>query len=437
MASSSKAFTVDEVIDMIIARDEPEEVCHIKRKKPNDDYKNKPSQEEKRSENSVSRFYGTSRCITLSEAREEIESDENEVRNVTIIPPDKGDEYPTDEEDDFDGQDGLPGDIVGTLEINFELDNYEQDKNDEAIKGVSTNESLKKKGKRKNSESGKNIKKKNNKKDTEKTHYEWTKNVNCFQPLMRNGNVNSFAKVGHLEGKTPFDVWSLLFTPEMVDYITEQTMLYANRDKGDHSFFTTSDEIYKFLGVIIFSGYHHVPSEKNFWSTQPDLQVPFVANEISRNRYHKIKSNIHLADNYNLEKGNKVAKVQPIYDMFNKNLKQFGLLHSKLSIDESMVPYKGLHSIRQYMKAKPIKFGYKLWSLCGDDGYPYHLDIYCGKSNVTHGNYGLGGNVVLSMVDIAEKLGEKTNVEFFFDNFFSSQKLFLEFQKEIFVLRVQ
>lgn len=271
MASSSKAFTVDEVIDMIIARDEPEEVCHIKRKKPNDDYKNKPSQEDKRSENSVSRFYGTSRCITLSEAREEIESDENEVRNVTIIPPDKGDEYPTDEEDDFDGQDGLPGDIVGTLEINFESDIHEEDKNDEAIKSVSTKESLKQKGKRKNSESGKNIKKKNDKKDTEKTHYEWTKNVNCFQPLMRSRSVNSLAKVGHLEGKTPFDVWSLLFTPEMVDYITEQTMLYANRDKGDHSFFTTSDEIYKFLGVIIFSGYHHVPSEKNFWSTQPDL----------------------------------------------------------------------------------------------------------------------------------------------------------------------
>lgn len=98
--------------------------------------------------------------------------------------------------------------------------------------------------------------------------------------------------------------------------------------------------------------------------------MPFVANEISRNRYHKIKSNIHLADNYNLEKGNKVAKVQPIYDMFNKNLKQFGLLHSKLSIDESMVPYKGLHSIRQYMKAKPIKFGYKL---CGH--YVVMMDI--------------------------------------------------------------
>ena len=28
---------------------------------------------------------------------------------------------------------------------------------------------------------------------------------------------------------------------------------------------------------------------------------------------------------------------------------------------------------------KPIRFGYKIWSLCGEDGYPYHLKIYTGK----------------------------------------------------------
>ena len=145
------------------------------------------------------------------------------------------------------------------------------------------------KGKGKRSNSGKNAgskggKTKKGKKETEKPAYVWTKSEKNFQSLKRNGTVNGFAKVSHLEGQTPFGIWSLMFTPEMVEHITAQTMLYASRDKDDHNFHITSDEMYQFLGIIIFSGYHHVPSENNFWSTQPDLQVPFISNEISRNR---------------------------------------------------------------------------------------------------------------------------------------------------------
>ena len=49
-------------------------------------------------------------------------------------------------------------------------------------------------------------------------------------------------------------------------------------------------------------------------------------------------------------------------------------------IDKSMVPYRGLHSAKQYIKGKPVKFGYKLWILCSSDGYPYNFEIYCGKN---------------------------------------------------------
>ena len=107
--------------------------------------------------------------------------------------------------------------------------------------------------------------------------------------------------------------------------------------------------------------------------------MSFIADAMTRNRYLKIKQYLHIADNQNLENGSKVAKVKPLHDALNKALNQFVILHDKLSVDESTVPYKGLHSIRQYMKSKPIKFGYKLWALCANDGYPYHLDIYCGS----------------------------------------------------------
>lgn len=56
----------------------------------------------------------------------------------------------------------------------------------------------------------------------------------------------------------------------------------------------------------------------------------------------------------------KVAKVLPLLNMLKATWKQFGSFHQKLSIDESMVPYRGLHSAAQFIKNKPVKFGYKL-----------------------------------------------------------------------------
>ena len=88
-----------------------------------------------------------------------------------------------------------------------------------------------------------------------------------------------------------------------------------------------------------------------------------------------------------LLKAAEIVKTKPPYDAFNMILEQFGILHEKFSIENTMVPYKGLYSIHQYMKSKPfrdlfwtIKFGYKIWSLFGNDGYQYHLDVYCEKS---------------------------------------------------------
>ena len=44
-----------------------------------------------------------------------------------------------------------------------------------------------------------------------------------------------------------------------------------------------------------------------------------------------------------------------------------------------MMPYRGLHYTKQYIKDKLVKFGYKLWMLCSSDGYPYNSEIYCSK----------------------------------------------------------
>ena len=58
----------------------------------------------------------------------------------------------------------------------------------------------------------------------------------------------------------------------MIDLIVEQTNLYANRDKNMLNFKTDQDEMKKFLGMIIISGYHSLRSENDYWRTADDMR---------------------------------------------------------------------------------------------------------------------------------------------------------------------
>ncbi|KAB0790296.1 hypothetical protein PPYR_15367 [Photinus pyralis] len=84
--------------------------------------------------------------------------------------------------------------------------------------------------------------------------------------------------------------------------------------------------------------------------------------------------------------------------MLNKKYQQWGIIHEKLSVDEAMTRYYGHHS--SLVRGKPVRFGFKNWSLCSSNGYCYSVDTYCGK---TKGNPGdiqqpLGSRVVLSLL---------------------------------------
>ena len=50
-----------------------------------------------------------------------------------------------------------------------------------------------------------------------------------------------------------------------------------------------------------------------------------------------------------------------------------------------MVPYTDKNSSKQTIQVKTIRFGYKNFVICSDDGCPYFIDPYCGAK------YG-GGN---------------------------------------------
>ncbi|GBP02398.1 Chimeric ERCC6-PGBD3 protein [Eumeta japonica] len=66
-----------------------------------------------------------------------------------------------------------------------------------------------------------------------------------------------------------------------------------------------------------------------------------------------------------------------------KELCQFGYMHEKLSVHESMVRYFGSHSSEQFIRGKPVRFGFKNWMLTSSGpGYLYQFDTYCGAKGI-------------------------------------------------------
>ncbi|CAG5044038.1 unnamed protein product [Parnassius apollo] len=112
-------------------------------------------------------------------------------------------------------------------------------------------------------------------------------------------------------------------------------------------------------------------------------------------------------------------------------------LEENYSIDEAMVPYYGRHSCKQFIRGKPIRWGYKLWVGATRLGYLIWFDPYQRKSSTIAEGYkqfGLGGSVHGTLVwewDLAELCdlqGRDPTLPFhlFFDNYFSSIPLLHE-----------
>ena len=189
---------------------------------------------------------------------------------------------------------------------------------------------------------------------------QWRKKTEFIEQLEGEDRTPVLLEFPELDGESEFELWKRFVPVGIFEEIAKQTNLYANRDKNNDKFSVTPADFAQFLGVLLLSGYNRLPRETDYWSNEPDLGVKIVAEALSRNTFQSIKSNIHFADNLNLPAGNKVAKVQLLYDSLNDQLVKCGVFHNLLSVDESMVPHYGRHSAKMYIRGKPIRFGYKI-----------------------------------------------------------------------------
>ena len=176
--------------------------------------------------------------------------------------------------------------------------------------------------------------------------------------------------------------------------------------------------------MLLISGYHKLPAETQYWSNDEDLGLQIVKSAISKSKFQDIKSILHFCDNNEAEnnKNDKGFKVRNLITAAQRSFMKFGIFEKYLAVDEMIVKYYGHHALKQFIRGKPIRFGYKFWALCGVSGYCYNFDLYCGKSSSddNRADLLLGSKVVLTMLDVVD---EPQSHAVFFDNLFTGYEL--------------
>ena len=224
---------------------------------------------------------------------------------MTVIPPDVDDLTNEDELNDKDIATPLARVVSGLVEI---VNAYEEDGSDVPYTSTDPNPPAKKQRK----ERPKVAWKKKN-----PVYSKWS-NVDDNEPIKLE-NLES-----HLHDLTPLQIFKKFFSAEVYQLIVDETVRYPITQKNKPHFTLRFEETRVFIGFLLFSGYHTLPSEKDYWSEEKDLGLDISRNAFSRNAYLTLKSVIHFQDNSQAQenKDDKAFNLKPLMDLLNKNFQQ-------------------------------------------------------------------------------------------------------------------
>ncbi|XP_068122175.1 piggyBac transposable element-derived protein 4-like [Hyperolius riggenbachi] len=235
----------------------------------------------------------------------------------------------------------------------------------------------------------------------------------------------------------PLAYLQLFFSDAVIDKIVVETNRYAAQEiaapRGPFSRSRmwepiTKEDLWLFLGLIILQGVVGKPLQKWYWSTNKIIATPFFGTVMSEYRFGLIMKFLHFADNSAFDESThpapKLKKIWEVFQLVMENFRNTYVPQRDISVDESLMAYKGRLSWIQYIASKRARFGVKSYMLCeASTGYIWNSILYTGKGtqfNPAFSSYGVATSSVLSLVEPLLNKGYCVIT----DNFYSSPELF-------------
>ena len=243
------------------------------------------------------------------------------------------------------------------------------------------------------------------------------------------------------EDSSPYDIFKMIFTEEVFQFLVDQTNLYYEQyihEKGgleslpQHSRFrswtpVSVPEMKVFMAIVLYQGLVRLSRYDMYWSKNELINFKSLTKYMTRDRFLNILVFLHAADNSaepprdspNYDPG---YKIKHISTTLVQKWQELYKPKREVSIDETLVPFKGRTKLLQYIPSKPHKWGLKVWTLADSkSGYVWNWQLYTGKQATNNGR-GAAHQVVMSLMDPLLNLGH----HIYCDNYFTSPSLFDE-----------
>lgn len=237
------------------------------------------------------------------------------------------------------------------------------------------------------------------------------------------------------KGKLQF--YDAFIDNDLIDMIVLETNRYAEqciqssvfrRHSRSKKWVPTSrDEMNSFLALIILQGIVKKPTVEQYWSKRHSTSTPFFSKIMSYRRFQLIYRYMHFADNNAFDAKThecpKLAKIWPVLKHLSSSFQKAITPERDVSIDESLMLFKGRLAWKQYIPLKRSRFGIKSYMLCeSKTGYVWSLIIYTGKGTLFDDKYKhlcMSSQVVMTLMKPLLDKGYCVTT----DNFYSSPEL--------------
>nr|XP_033323310.1 piggyBac transposable element-derived protein 4-like [Megalopta genalis] len=193
----------------------------------------------------------------------------------------------------------------------------------------------------------------------------------------------------------PVELYKLFFTDEILEMVVEETNRYAvqrisNIASGSRRHQqawkpVTKREMSTFIGILLIVGVVRLPEIRLYWSKKEMYGNARIKKAMKRDRFMSILKYLHFTDNTTDRIEDRLYKVRDIVDKIVRTFRNTVKPGKNIVIDESMVPWRGRLSFRQYIPGKRHKYGIKMYKLCLPGGYTYNIHIYSGKDEARCG----------------------------------------------------
>lgn len=176
-------------------------------------------------------------------------------------------------------------------------------------------------------------------------------------PVQNNFTASAGVKATLGDWSDTYAVFRIFLDQILTQLIVGETNRYASEMSSQTKTvwkYVGIDEVMCYLAIVLMMGVVKKPSVKSYWSTEALFSTPYFATVMSRNQFIAISQFLHFCNNAENPGNDRFFKLRFFTEYLCKAFKLAFLPSRYVSVDESLLLWKGRLGWKQYIPKKEI-----------------------------------------------------------------------------------